>query len=173
MRDILTSGRFVTVDYLGEDTTDPAQATATVDAYLSLLRSYATAFRDCPGRNTPWRFRSSSPRWGSHFPVTARRSPWRTLTESSQRQTKWARGSPSMRRITPPPTRTLSIVEELRRDLPDARHGPAGVLHRTEADCRHFSGSGSRIRLCKGAYKEPAGVAFQKAAEVDASYVRA
>lgn len=104
VRDILTSGRFVTVDYLGEDTTDPAQATATVDA-ISPFSARTQRFPRLPGRNTPWRFRSSSPRWGSHFPVTARRSPWRTLTESSQRQTKWARGSPSMRRITPPPTR--------------------------------------------------------------------
>ena len=67
---------------------------------------------------------------------------------------------------------TLSIVEELRRDFPTLGTVLQAYLHRTEADCRHFSGSGSRIRLCKGAYKEPAGVAFQKAAEVDASYVR-
>ncbi|MFL6027115.1 MAG: proline dehydrogenase family protein, partial [Friedmanniella sp.] len=45
-------------------------------------------------------------------------------------------------------------------------------LHRTEADCRAFAGPGSRIRLCKGAYAEPAPVAFQSRAEVDDSYRR-
>jgi proline dehydrogenase len=53
VRDILTSGRFATVDYLGEDTTDPAQATATVDAYLSLLRTYAT-FSETAGAQHPF-----------------------------------------------------------------------------------------------------------------------
>jgi proline dehydrogenase len=45
-------------------------------------------------------------------------------------------------------------------------------LHRTEADCAALSGSGSRIRLCKGAYQEPAEVAFQGKEAVDASYLR-
>lgn len=61
VRDILTSGRFVTVDYLGEDTTDPAQATATVDAYLS-FSARTQRFPKRLGRNTPSRFRSSSQR---------------------------------------------------------------------------------------------------------------
>ncbi|MET0798497.1 MAG: proline dehydrogenase family protein, partial [Rhodococcus sp. (in: high G+C Gram-positive bacteria)] len=59
-----------------------------------------------------------------------------------------------------------------RRDFPTLGTVLQAYLHRTEADCRHFSGPGSRIRLCKGAYQEPAGVAFQKPAEVDASYRR-
>ena len=45
-------------------------------------------------------------------------------------------------------------------------------LHRTEADCGELSGAGSRIRLCKGAYSEPAAVAFQGKDDVDASYLR-
>ena len=45
-------------------------------------------------------------------------------------------------------------------------------LHRTEADCRDLAHAGSRVRLCKGAYKEPESVAFQAGADVDKSYVR-
>jgi proline dehydrogenase len=45
-------------------------------------------------------------------------------------------------------------------------------LHRTEADCRALATAGSRVRLCKGAYKEPASVAFQSRLDVDKSYVR-
>jgi proline dehydrogenase len=45
-------------------------------------------------------------------------------------------------------------------------------LYRTEGDCRALAGPGSRIRLCKGAYAEPASVAFQSGREVDDSYLR-
>ena len=45
-------------------------------------------------------------------------------------------------------------------------------LHRTEADCRDLAHEGSRVRLCKGAYKEPESVAYQAGADVDKSYVR-
>ncbi|GMA87795.1 hypothetical protein GCM10025868_30450 [Angustibacter aerolatus] len=45
-------------------------------------------------------------------------------------------------------------------------------LRRTEADCRDLATAGSRVRLCKGAYDEPASVAFTDRAEVDKSYVR-
>jgi proline dehydrogenase len=37
---------------------------------------------------------------------------------------------------------------------------------------RDLNHEGSRVRLCKGAYKEPASVAFQSRSEVDRSYVR-
>ena len=45
-------------------------------------------------------------------------------------------------------------------------------LYRSEADIARLSAGRIPIRLCKGAYKEPAGVAFQKKAEVDRNYVR-
>ena len=45
-------------------------------------------------------------------------------------------------------------------------------LFRTEADCRDLASAGSRVRLCKGAYKEPESVAYQSKIDVDTSYVR-
>jgi proline dehydrogenase len=45
-------------------------------------------------------------------------------------------------------------------------------LYRTEQDCRDLATEGSRVRLCKGTYKEPESVAFQAKADVDLSYVR-
>ncbi len=45
-------------------------------------------------------------------------------------------------------------------------------LFRTEDDCHALAGEGSRVRLVKGAYKEPATVAFQDKREVDKAYVR-
>jgi len=45
-------------------------------------------------------------------------------------------------------------------------------LYRTEGDVRRMNELGARVRLVKGAYKEPATVAYQKKAEVDASFER-
>jgi proline dehydrogenase len=45
-------------------------------------------------------------------------------------------------------------------------------LHRTEQDVRRMNELGARVRLVKGAYKEPASVAFQQKADVDAAYLR-
>jgi proline dehydrogenase len=67
---------------------------------------------------------------------------------------------------------TLSILAELRADFPDTGAVLQAYLHRTEADCRDLATAGSRVRLCKGAYQEPASVAFQKRGDVDRSYVR-
>lgn len=45
-------------------------------------------------------------------------------------------------------------------------------LYRTEADVREMNKLGARVRLCKGAYNEPAGVAFPEKADVDANYAK-
>src|ERR1700675_5117456 len=45
-------------------------------------------------------------------------------------------------------------------------------MRRAEADIEKLLSERIRIRLCKGAYKEPEDIAFQKKSEVDASYVK-
>src|SRR5205807_1058493 len=67
---------------------------------------------------------------------------------------------------------TLGILRELRVDFPATAAVLQAYLRRTEGDCRDLATAGSRVRLCKGAYNEPAGVAYQKREEVDLSYVR-
>jgi proline dehydrogenase len=46
------------------------------------------------------------------------------------------------------------------------------ALHRSEADARHVTALGGRIRLVKGAYKEPKAIAYQAKADVDDAFVR-
>ena len=45
-------------------------------------------------------------------------------------------------------------------------------LYRSQADIDQLIAEGIRVRLCKGAYKEPAEVAFPRKADVDANYTR-
>lgn len=70
---------------------------------------------------------------------------------------------------------TLDIVRRLNA-RPDLRGAVGTViqayLYRSQSDIEHLLAEGIRIRLCKGAYKEPAKVAFPRKAEVDANYVR-
>ena len=71
--------------------------------------------------------------------------------------------------------RTLDFVHELHR-VP-GNEGRVGAviqsyMRRAEADIEKLLSERIRIRLCKGAYKEPEDIAFQKKSEVDASYVK-
>ena len=67
---------------------------------------------------------------------------------------------------------TLAIVRELRSDYPWLGTVLQAYLYRTEADCPELAYEGSRIRLCKGAYAEPATVAHTDPKEIDQAYVR-
>ncbi len=71
--------------------------------------------------------------------------------------------------------RTLDFVHELHRQAGNA--GVVGAviqsyMRRSEKDVESLLAAGIRIRLCKGAYKEPPEIAFQKKSEVDENYVK-
>ena len=66
----------------------------------------------------------------------------------------------------------FAIHEELRKDFPQTGCVIQAYLYRTEADARRLADAGSRVRLVKGAYKEPAEVAYQQKSETDKAYVR-
>ncbi len=66
----------------------------------------------------------------------------------------------------------FAIHEELRKDFPQTGCVIQAYLFRTEADARRLADNGSRVRLVKGAYKEPAEVAYQQRHEIDKAYVR-
>jgi proline dehydrogenase len=70
--------------------------------------------------------------------------------------------------------RTLDFVHELHR-MPGNQNSVGTViqsyLKRSESDVEKLLAEGIRIRLCKGAYKEPASIAFESKADVDANYI--
>ena len=70
---------------------------------------------------------------------------------------------------------TLDIVRELHRQPGHAGHVGAVIqayLHRSQRDVEELCAEKIRIRLCKGAYKEPAEIAFQAKEDVDANFVK-
>jgi proline dehydrogenase len=66
---------------------------------------------------------------------------------------------------------TLRIVRDLRAEFPWLGLVLQAYLRRTLDDCEEFASSGARVRLCKGAYDEPASVAHRGNAEVTDSYL--
>jgi proline dehydrogenase len=68
--------------------------------------------------------------------------------------------------------RTVELVKRMRSQNPAIGTVIQSYLYRSEADITDLLAYGCRIRLCKGAYKEPADVAFPKKKDVDANYVR-
>jgi proline dehydrogenase len=71
--------------------------------------------------------------------------------------------------------RTLNFVHRLHRGPGLAGHVGAVIqsyLYRSEKDIEALIADGIRVRLCKGAYKEPPEVAFEKKSDVDANYIK-
>ncbi|GAA1739431.1 proline dehydrogenase family protein [Luedemannella helvata] len=67
---------------------------------------------------------------------------------------------------------TLAIADALRRDFPSVGVVLQAALRRTPADCADLARAGARVRLVKGAYREPSSVALQRRSDVDLAYVR-
>jgi proline dehydrogenase len=66
--------------------------------------------------------------------------------------------------------RTLSLVTNLHREYGCVRAVIQAYLRRSEQDIRMLNGIKVPIRLCKGAYQEPAAIAYPQKSEVDANY---
>jgi proline dehydrogenase len=157
----------VTLDYLGEDTLDSDQADATVQAYLDLLAALAARglTRQAEVSVKLSAIGQAIPQQGHKIALENARTICRAARNSGTTVTL------DMEDHTTTDA-TLATLRELRKDFPETGAVLQAYLHRTEADCRALAYEGSRVRLCKGAYDEPAEVAFQSRLEVDKSYVR-
>jgi len=166
-RVLVDNGLKVTLDFLGEDTLDQAQAEATVAAYVDVLKQLAV---DGLARSAEVSVKLSAvgqalPQHGDKIALEHARTICRAARNAGTTVTL------DMEDHTTTDA-TLATLRELRKDFPETGAVLQAYLHRTEADCRSLAYEGSRVRLCKGAYKEPESVAFQSRLDVDKSYVR-
>jgi proline dehydrogenase len=159
-------GLAVTLDHLGEDTLNEHQATATKEAYLELLKALDQAGLAAGGRAEVSLKLSAL---GQAFDESMAEANAREICAAAD-----AVGTTVTLDMEDHTTTdsTLDILARLRRDHPATGAVLQAYLRRTEADCRELATAGSRVRLCKGAYKEPEHVAFQSDLDVDKSYVR-
>jgi proline dehydrogenase len=167
--ELRTTNRLATIDYLGEDTTDRARAEATRDTYVRLLEALAAADLAAYGAAEVSVKLSAVgqalPQDGDAIALENARAICEAAAGAGTTVTLDMEDHTTT-------DRTLDTLRTLRGDFPWVGAVVQSYLHRTEADCRDLAGEGSRVRLCKGAYKEPASVAFQDGDDVDLAYVR-
>jgi len=167
-QDLAATHRMATIDYLGEDTTDLAHAQHTRDAYLSLLSALA-AEGLTSGGVVEVSLKLSAV--GQALPDDGQRVALEHARQVCQAAADAGTTVTLDMEDHTTTDATLETLRELRQDFPDVGAVLQAYLHRTEADCADLAGEGSRVRLCKGAYKEPDSVAYQ-GFEVDKAYVR-
>jgi proline dehydrogenase len=67
--------------------------------------------------------------------------------------------------------RTLDVAARVAAEFPGTRAVIQAYLHRSAADIDRMNSLAMPVRLCKGAYDEPASIAFPEKREVDRNYV--
>lgn len=164
--ELIGNNLYVTLDFLGEDTTSVEQADFTVRAYESVLgelgkagsaeRAEVSVKLSAIGQSLPGDGEKIALD-GARRICEAAAAAGTTVTIDMEDHTTT--------------DSTLDIVRELRADFSWVGAVLQAYLKRTEADCRDLAVAGSRVRLCKGAYAEPESVAFQGEA-VEDSYRR-
>lgn len=172
-RQLLASGRAVSVDFLGEYTTDRAQAEAAVAEYLALVNELTALDTGAvPPGAAPLEVSvklSALGQWlGADGPAIAAEN-LRVLCTKAAEAGVWVTVDAEDHTTT---ASTLAAIRQVRPDFPWLGTVVQAYLYRSEDDCRDLARAGARVRLCKGAYREPETVAHQRRAEVDDAYLR-
>lgn len=161
-RDLNARGMDVTLDHLGESVEREDQAEQATDDYIAILE----------------RIDSEKVKTGISIKLTqiglaidhdlCRRN-LRRIAEAARDYSNFVRIDIEASQYVQP---TLDMFHGLAEEFKNLGAAIQSYLRRSEADVRELAMRGASVRLCKGAYKEPPELAFQKKREVDASYVR-
>ncbi len=163
VRALNAAGLNATLDHLGEAVTTEAEARSAADDYLVLIDKICETG-----------LRSNASLKLSQLGLNLSRD---LCLENIRRIVRKAAACGLFVRIDMEDTSTVDWTLEIWRAL--QRDGLSNVglvfqsyLYRTESDIRAVLSEGCRIRMCKGAYKEPPNLAYPKKSDVDASYDR-
>ncbi|MEO6715616.1 MAG: proline dehydrogenase family protein [Mycobacteriales bacterium] len=161
---LLDAGLLASLDHLGEHTTDRGQAEAVVTAYLTLLARLESEGLTA-GAEVSLKLsaigQSLDADWcvdNAMRIVAAAVAAGTTVTFDMEDHTTTES--------------TLEMLRAVRQEHPSTGAVIQSYLHRSGGDIEDLINSAARVRLCKGAYREPASVAFQSKEEVDANYAR-
>lgn len=163
-RELRARGMMSTLVHLGEDTRDVATARAAVAAYRALMEGIgADGLGDAAEVSVKLSALGQALDESMAFDhaaavCAAARAAGTTVTVDMEDHTTT--------------DSTLRIIQRLRSDFPSLGAVMQASLHRTPEDCQQLARPGSRVRLCKGAYQEPAAFAWQTQGEVRSAYLR-
>jgi proline dehydrogenase len=166
IKDLTDRGLEMTMDVVGEDITTPDQAAAGRDAYLELIgRLGGLGLRERAEVSVKLSMFGQALPGGHELALANVRQVVEAAAAIGTTVTLDAEDHTTLDSM-------FAIHEELRKDFPQTGCVIQAYLFRTEADARRLAANGSRVRIVKGAYKEPAEVAYQQKAETDKAYVR-
>ncbi len=162
-RALEAAGLSVTLDYLGEAVASAGEADAATRAYLGVLDEIDAAGVE---RNISLKL--------TQLGLTIDRA---TAVDNLRRILDRAAAKTFFVRIDMEDSPFTAVTLDIFETMWQQGYRNAGVvlqsyLRRSEADAARINALGARVRLVKGAYKEPADVAYQAKSEVDAAYVR-
>jgi proline dehydrogenase len=156
------AGMAATFDHLGESTTSRAEAEADVREYLRVLdRIEATDVNS----NVSVKLTQL----GLDIDEDYCLQNTRRIVEAAKRQANFVRIDMEDSSKT---DATLGVFKRLYGEYGNVGIVLQAYLYRTEKDVDDVLAMGARVRLCKGAYKEPEAVAFPDKRDVDANFIR-
>ncbi len=165
-RTLTDRGLQVTLDHLGEHVADPAQALRSRDAYLALADALRRARL---GTRAEMSVKLSA--FGQALPGghdIAYRNVLPVVEAAAAADTTVTLDMEDHTTVDS----TLAILDALRERFPRTGAVLQSYLFRTEDDCRALAAAGARVRLVKGAYREPSTVAHLERRTVDRAYLR-
>jgi proline dehydrogenase len=161
------AGMSVSIDNLGENVTNPEEARQSAQLYVQILDAITAS-----------RLNANISLKLTHMGLDVDEKLARDIVMGLVAKAA-SMNPPGFVRVdmegSPYTQRTLDFVHELHRMPGNAKSVGTVIqsyLKRSESDIEKLLAEGIRIRLCKGAYKEPAEIAFPAKSDVDANYVK-
>ncbi|HET9255865.1 MAG TPA: proline dehydrogenase family protein [Pseudonocardiaceae bacterium] len=161
---LVAEGLRVTLDHLGESVADEGGAESTVRAYLELL-----ALLSAQGLTQRAELSVKLSALGQRLDEALALRHASRICEAAARTGTTVTLDAEDHTLT---DSTLRVHARLRRSWPMTGAVLQAQLRRTLDDCRTVAVQGARVRLCKGAYAEPAVLTFRTPGEVARSFVR-
>ena len=149
-----------TLDILGEDVTDRSEATRTADDYIALLDRIA---REGVDANVSLKLTMMGLEIDKEFCL----DNVRRVVAAAAKHKSFVRVDMEGSAVT---QATLDVVRALAKASPNVGAVIQSYLYRSEDDVKALNAAGIKVRLCKGAYREPKTVAFQDKRDVNANY---
>ncbi len=162
VRALNREGLKCTLDNLGEEVRTREQAIAACEEYVQLLRRLAEAEADC---NVSLKLTQ----FGLGLDTGLARDNLIRVAQEARKLGNFVRIDMEGSAYT---QRTLDLYCALYGSFPNLGVAVQAALRRSERDVEDLARRRARVRLCKGAYREPPEIAFQDRAEVNASFDR-
>jgi proline dehydrogenase len=156
------AGRAASLDLLGENVTDEKGARNAADGYLAMFDRIA---REKVNANVSLKLTQL----GLDLSESLCEELVGKIVEHATSQGNFVRIDMEGSAYT---QRTVDMTKRVRAKYAGVGTVMQGYLFRAEQDVKELLSVGCRMRLCKGAYKEPAEIAFPAKADVDANYVK-